>query len=179
MIVNSFNYYETVKLGGVTFRAYQPTIIHLDKCGFALETSDNKLEVLAMLNDEAIRILAYMLTFKFPIFRRLVFLFIKHFSTWGEIKEAYEIVHGIVYGYTLFKSCNLDQVSSKEIDVVGGKSLIGQIASFAEYLGFTLDEILKVPYPILLLMCADKQRVLGEDDVVKRKVSGREAMKTK
>lgn len=179
MIVNSFNYYEVVVLRGVPFKVHQPTLLDLDRIGFNVESSDVKLEVLALMDDSLLKILAQILTKKHPYLRKVVQFFLKHFVTWEEIKNAFVVFHGVAFGSTLFKSCNLDKVKSKAIDIIGGKTLLGQIPSFTEYLGFTLNEVLATPYPVLLLMCADKQRVLSDDDVVKTKVSGLDMMRKK
>ena len=177
MIVNALKYFEKVKIGRFTFKIHQPTIPELDKMGFEMKKDDTKLGLMGLIDERPIKTLSYALTLRCPILRPLVYWYIKK-TSWEEIKNAFLVLHGVVYGDKLIKSCNLDTVISKTIsDIAGGKTLIGQIPTFCEYLHFTKEDVLTTPYPILLLMCADKQRVLSDDDIIKVKMTGKEFIK--
>lgn len=74
------------------------------------------------------------------------------------------------------ESCQLGEErkqAGSETEVAGNETLIGQIASFRENLGFSYDEIVyKIPYRNLLLMQRDKLHVVYGTKV--NKVSGKD-----
>lgn len=177
MILNAFNYYEVVKLGRLSFKVWQPTILDIDSYNLEMDTSDKKLNVLSNINEHPVKLLAQIVSKKAPFLKGLISFYIKHFATWVQIHEAYSVVHGVFYGSALFESSRLDRVTSPVSDTAGGRTILGQIAGFTEHLGISLNEALNTPYPVLLLMSADKQRVLGEDDVIKRRVNAKDIIK--
>lgn len=173
----SGTYHKNVRLGKRIFKLYQPNIIQIDEVGFDIKKVEGSaIDIMANITNDPVNILSYALTIKKTSFRGRVKRYITKHATWEQIKVAFIELYNIIYGVDLFKSCNLDEVTSKELDVIGGKTLAGQIPSFSEYLHISYSDIIKIPYPVLLLMVADKQRLLGEDDTVKIKVSGREML---
>jgi hypothetical protein len=66
--------------------------------------------------------------------------------------------------------------------LIGGNTLIGQVASFMETLGMSYNEILHTPYGSLLMMQNDKIRVdysSGEKTDKVRNMTGKEMLKKK
>lgn len=66
--------------------------------------------------------------------------------------------------------------------IIGGDTLVGQIASFMSDLHLSYREVYEeLPYLLLLLMMADKPRVdYGDgEDVVVKNMSGRDMIKHK
>lgn len=171
--MNVFNHFETVRLGKVTFKIKQPTILDLDRMEFDLETDESTLGLLSILDDKPLKTLSKAISKRFHF---LIYWYIRKFASWEQIKDAYIVLHGVVFGKAIFKAHNLDEVQSKEIDIAGGRTIYGKIPTYCEYLNFTLNEVLTTPYPVLLLMIADKQRTLGEDDVVKVRMNAKDLM---
>lgn len=72
--------------------------------------------------------------------------------------------------------------SDSKTKIVGGNTIAGSIASFMENLHFSYREVYEeLPYLLLLLMMADKPRVVYDkkgDTEVKR-MSGKELMRQK
>lgn len=74
------------------------------------------------------------------------------------------------------ESCQFDEErkpAGSNTEVVGNKTLLGQIASFMDSLHLTYDEVVnQIPYRNLIIMQKDKQHE-AFGDVVK-KISGKE-----
>lgn len=58
--------------------------------------------------------------------------------------------------------------------MIGGETLLGQVATLIESLHLTYDEVVnRIPYKTLLIMQKDKAQSVSTDDIVQR-VSGRD-----
>lgn len=64
--------------------------------------------------------------------------------------------------------------ADSKTQIVGGETLLGQVATMMENLHLTWDEVVnRIPYKTLLIMQKDKVQVVTGDDVVVR-TTGRE-----
>lgn len=70
--------------------------------------------------------------------------------------------------------------SDSETKITGGDSIAGQIVSFMENLHLSYGEVFEeLPYILLLVMSADKLRVVYDKEDEIEMVSGRELMEQK
>ena len=63
--------------------------------------------------------------------------------------------------------------------IVGNNTLIGQVGTFMENLHMSYDEVLYLPYSLLLAILADKLRVTSENENITQELSGKDMLAKK
>lgn len=183
-------YNRPVTLGKREFKIYQPAIREIARMfnGSDLSVNDNmkSLQVMASMPehmDSLCHTLAVAVTIKRPALERLAFEYIRRFATIDQIQEAIISLGSVIRGEDIFGNCEIDKSSVKETTkVLGNNNLTGQIATFIDQLHLSYQEVYeKLSFPLLLLMMADKPRVVyDETDTGETKtLSGKEMLKMK
>lgn len=177
-------YYKEVKLGNFTFKIYQPTIKNLcnilNDGGISLNDNMKKLELIAQMPEqieECARSLSYAISIKKPeMYRKMVYHYILNFATMEQIAVAFYVLSVVINGKELFDSVPFDRVHSEnKAETVGANSIFGTLVSLMENLHLSYTDAFEViPYPVMLVMSADKLRVLGANESKIVPVSGRE-----
>lgn len=86
----------------------------------------------------------------------------------------------MINGKELFDSVTIDKFRSKNgtAETIGANSIFGAMGSLMDSLHLTYKEAFEViPYPCLLMMNADKLRVLGAGEDKMVEVTGKELAK--
>ena len=95
-----------------------------------------------------------------------------------ELKTAFsEIIH-LAQASDYFNQVP-KRKKAKESKIIGGKTISGQITSFMEDLGMSLNEVLNTSYPLLLIMQHDKVRIDYDSKDEIKEISGKEMLKRK
>lgn len=168
-------YYKEVKLGNFTFKIYQPTIKGLCNIlndeGISLNDNMKKLELIAQMPEQiekCARSLSYAISIKKPeMYRKMVYRYIMNFATMEQIAVAFYVLSVVINGKELFDSVKIDKFRSKNgtAETIGANSIFGAMGSLMDSLHLTYKEAFEViPYPCLLMMNADKLRVLGDGE---------------
>lgn len=183
-------YYKPVKLGGIKFRLYQPTIRDLCRmfngASFSIHENMNYLEMITSMPehlDEVCRTMAIAVTIKWPWLERLAYEYIRRFSTIGQLYEAVWTFGLVVRGDEIFRRCAIDRPDGTDTArVLGNNTICGQVVTFMEQLNLTYKEAFeRISFPLLLLMSADKLRVsyADEDKPAVKKATGKEMLMLK
>ena len=182
-------YCKEIKLGRFTFKIYQPTI--KDMCqifGNSTASINDNIKHFELISQmpEHIKDCARALSFavsirKSNLFRILAYKYILNYATMEEILIAFRTLHIVVAGKDLFDSVNIEQVTSNDkSESIGANSIFGAICSLIENLHLSYKEAFEIiPYPCLLMMNADKLRILGANENRVTLVSGRDMMLNK
>ena len=101
----------------------------------------------------------------------MAYQYITHYATMEQIVNAFVVLSGVINGKELFDSVKMDKFRSKNgtAETIGANSIFGAMGSLMDSLHLTYKEVFEtIPYPCLLMMNADKLRVLGagEDKLV-------------
>ena len=177
-------YYKEVKLGKFTYKIYQPTVKEMCLIFGNNSTSINdnmkRFELIAQMPErinECARALSYAVSIRKPeLFRKATYQYIAHYATMEQIETAFYVLANVINGKELFDSVKLDQVKSEsKAESIGGNSIFGAMCSLMENLHLSHKEAFEViPYPVMLMMNADKLRVLGINEKKVNKISGKE-----
>ncbi|MCM0228823.1 hypothetical protein J8L04_17045 [Bacteroides fragilis] len=172
-------YYKEVKLGKFTYRIYQPTIKDLlnilNDSGVSINEGMKRMELIAQMPEhveECARAISYAVSINKPeVYRKMAYQYITHYATMEQIVNAFVVLSGVINGKELFDSVKMDKFRSKNgtAETIGANSIFGAMGSLMDSLHLTYKEAFEViPYPCLLMMNADKLRVLGagEDKLV-------------
>lgn len=180
-------YYKEVKLGKFTFKIYQPTVKEMflifGENTDSINDNMKRYELISQM-PEHLNNCAHVLSFavsikKSDMFRVLAYKYILNYATMEQILIAFRILSEVVSGKELFDSVKLERVSSKDkVESIGANSIFGAMCSLMENLHLSHKEVFEtIPYPCLLMMNADKLRVLGANESKVVSVSGRELAK--
>lgn len=180
-------YYKEVKLGNLTYRIYQPTIKDilniLSSSVMSINEGIKRMELIAQMPEcieECARTISYAVSINKPeVYRKMTYQYIKRYATMGQIVNAFVVLSGVINGKELFDSVKLDKVHSENgpAQTVGANSIFGAMGLLMENLHLSYKEAFEViPYPCLLMMNADKLRVLGTNEHKVLSVSARELM---
>ncbi len=177
-------YYKEVKLGKFTYKIYQPTVKEMCLIFGNNSTSINdnmkRFELIAQMPErinECARALSYAVSIRKPeLFRKATYQYIAHYATMEQIETAFYVLANVINGKELFDSVKLDQVKSEsKAESIGGNSIFGAMCSLMENLHLSHKEAFEViPYPVMLMMNADKLRPLGINEKKVNKISGKE-----
>lgn len=177
-------YYKEVKLGKFTYKIYQPTVKEMCLIFGNNSTSINdnmkRFELIAQMPErinECARALSYAVSIRKPeLFRKATYQYIAHYATMEQIETAFYVLANVINGKELFDSVKLDQVKSEsKAESIGGNSIFGAMCSLMENLHLSHKEAFEViPYPVMLMMNADKLRSLGINEKKVNKISGKE-----
>lgn len=177
-------YYKEVKLGRFTFKIYQPTV--KDMClifgnnGTSVNENMKRFEMIAQMPEhisECARSLSYAVSIKkSELFRKLAYQYIMHYATLEQIEYAFYTLAYVTNGKELFDNVRMDQVKSEsKAESVGGNSIFGAMCSLMENLHLSHKEAFEIiPYPVMLMMNADKIRALGVNEKKVVTMSGKE-----
>lgn len=177
-------YHKKVTLGKIVFKIYQPTVKHL--CSILCNASGNindevkRLEVIATMPEhiEACALsLSFAVSIKRPaIFQRLAYHYIRNYATFDQIATAFSILAGVINAKEFFEKVTIDRTrSSSTVTTVGANTLYGSVISLMENLHLSYKEAFEVlPYPQMLIMSADKLRVLSPNEQLITRGSGKE-----
>lgn len=177
-------YYKEVKLGRFTYKIYQPTV--KDMClifgNNSTSINDNmkRFELIAQMPErinECARALSYAVSIRKPeLLRKLAYQYIMHYASLEQIEAAFYVLANVINGKELFDSVKVDQVKSEsKAESIGGNSIFGAMCSLMENLHLSHKEAFEViPYPVMLIMNADKLRPLGMNEKKVNKISGKE-----
>lgn len=177
-------YYKEVKLGRFTFRIYQPTV--KDMClifgnnGASINENMKGFELIAQMPEhinEYARALSYAVSIKkSELFRKIAYQYIMYYATLEQIEYAFYTLAYVTNGKELLDSVKKDLVRSQNsAESVGGNSIFGAMCSLMENLHLSHKEAFEIiPYPVMLMMNADKIRPLsgGQEKMVE--VTGKE-----
>lgn len=180
-------YYKEVKLGRFTFKIYQPTV--KDMClifgnnGTSVNENMKGFELIAQMPEhinECARALSYAVSLKkSELFRKLAYQYIMHYAALEQIEAAFYTLAYVINGKELFDSVKKDLVQSQNsAESVGGNSIFGAMCSLMENLHLSHKEAFEIiPYPVMLMMNADKIRPLsgGQERMVE--VTGEEFLR--
>lgn len=177
-------YCKEVQLGKVTYKIYQPTIKEMCLIFGNNHTSINdnmkRFELIAQMPEhvnECARALSYAVSIKKSEFlRKTAYQYILHYATMEQIESAFFILASVINGKELFESVKMERVKSEDKpESVGGNSILGTISTLIENLHLSYKEVFEIiPYPVMLMMNADKVRVLGINEKKVTKISGKE-----
>lgn len=177
-------YYKEIKLGKFTYRIYQPTIKDLlnilNNSGISINESMKRMELIAQMPEhieECACAISYAVSINKPeVYRKMVYQYITHYATMEQIVNAFVVLSGVINGKELFDSVKIDQVKSEsKAESIGGNSIFGAMCSLMENLHLSHKESFEViPYPVMLMMNADKLRALGINEKKVNKISGKE-----
>lgn len=177
-------YYKEVKLGRFTYKIYQPTV--KDMClifgnnSTSINGNMKRFELIAQMPErinECARALSYAVSIRKPeLFRKLAYQYIMHYASLEQIEAAFYVLANVINGKELFDSVKVDQVKSEsKAESIGGNSIFGAMCSLMENLHLSHKEAFEViPYPVMLIMNADKLRPLGMNEKKVNKISGKE-----
>lgn len=178
-------YYKEVKLGKFTYRIYQPTIKDLlnilGGSQVRINESMKRMELIAQMPEhieECARAISYAVSINKPeAYRKTAYQYIIHYATMEQIVNAFAVLSGVINGKELFDSVKMDKVHSKNgpSQTVGANSIFGAMGMLMDNLHLSYKEVFEtIPYPCLLMMNADKLRVLGPGDERLVEVDGKE-----
>lgn len=172
-------YYKEVKLGKFTFKIYQPTIKEMclifGENTVSINDNMKRFELMSQIPEHinnCVRAISFAVSIKkTDTFRALVYKYILNYATMEQIVNAFVVLSSVVNGKELFDSVKIDKFRSKNgtAETIGANSIFGAMGSLMDSLHLTYKEAFEViPYPCLLMMNADKLRVLGagEDKLV-------------
>lgn len=164
-------YSKEVVLGKIKFQIKQPSIKDLCKVlGSStadLNESMKRFEVIARMPEyveESAKALSYIVSIKKPaVYRKLAYWYIKNFVSMEQAVNAFSVWTQVVTGKEIFESVKFASVKSdNKCQVVGANSLFGKMVSFMENLHLSYkDAFENISYPNLLIMSADKTRILS------------------
>lgn len=177
-------YYKEVKLGKFTYKIYQPTVREMclifGNNSVSINDNMKRFELIAQMPEhvnECARALSYAVSIrKSELFRKATYQYIVHYATMEQIETAFYILANVINGKELFDSVKLDHVKSEsKTESIGGNSIFGAMCSLMENLHLSHKEAFEViPYPVMLMMNADKLRPLGINEKKVSKISGKE-----
>ncbi|QUT92252.1 hypothetical protein [Bacteroides cellulosilyticus] len=177
-------YYKEIQLGKITYKIYQPTIKEMCLIFGNNSTSINdnmrRFELIAQMPEhvnECARALSYAVSIrKSELFRKATYQYILHYATMEQIESAFFALANVINGKELFESVKKERVRSEDKpESVGGNSILGTISTLIENLHLSYKEAFEtIPYPVMLMMNADKVRVLGLNEKKEIKISGKE-----
>ena len=177
-------YYKEVKLGRFTFKIYQPTIKHMclifGENGASINENMRRFELMAQMPEhinECARSLSYAVSIKkSELFRKIAYQYIAHYATLEQIEVAFHILASVINGKELFDSVRMDKVKSEsKAESVGCNSIFGAMCSLMENLHLSHKEAFEIiPYPVMLMMNADKMRALGANEKKVVAMTGKE-----
>lgn len=181
-------YYKEVKLGKFTYRIYQPTIKDLLNILGDSQVSINegmkRMGLIAQMPEhieECARAISYAVSVNKPeVYRKMAYRYITHYATMDQIVNAFVVLSGVINGKELFDSVKMDKFRSKNgtAETIGANSIFGAMGSLMDSLHLTYKEVFEtIPYPCLLMMNADKLRVLGAGEDKMVEVTGMELAK--
>ena len=178
-------YYKEVKLGKFTFKIYQPTVKEMclifGENTASINDNMKRFELMSQMPEHinnCVRALSFAVSIKkTDMFRVLAYKYILNYATMEQIVNAFVVLSGVINGKELFDSVKMDKVYSKNgsAETIGANSIFGAMGSLMDNLHLTYKEVFEtIPYPCLLMMNADKLRVLGTGEERMVEVTGKE-----
>lgn len=191
MIVSSSllgTYYKEVQLGRFTFKIYQPTVKEMclifGENTASINDNMKRYELISQMPEHlnnCARALSFAVSIKkSDMFRVLAYKYILNYATMEQILIAFRTLSEVVSGKELFDSVKMDKSRSKNgtAQTVGANSMFGAMGSLMDNLHLTHKEVFEViPYPCLLMMNADKLRVLGAGEDKMEEVTAEEFLR--
>lgn len=182
-------YNKKVELGKLSFKIYQPTLKELciifEGVNSGLRDNITRVELMAELMenrvDTALLLSRIIGIKKGGVYKRMLYKYIMRYASIDQQKTAMKIFAYVVQGVELFENVEFAKTHSETVsEVVGNNTILGVVSSFMENLKLSFHDAFEViPYPVLLMMNADKLRVLGPDETIVKNVAARGIMNSK
>ena len=161
----------TVRIGRLSFRAYQPCIKDLARA-FANERLNLSTDGRHQYSLETMSKLLFHRRWQ----QRMFLWYARHYGDYQQIRIAAQKIADVTTGKDLLESVKIDKTRKKAIvETVGNNSIAGIMATMMEHLNISYqDAFERVNYPTMMLMMIDKVRSRVGDEKKIVKGSGRE-----
>lgn len=173
-------YYREVRLGKFRFKIYMPTLkriasIVVNECGL-----NDGIKTICLDHTHSVDKLSIAI-FDNHLLRFLFKWYVCRYVPSSHVKEAVEVLCSLMRGDDLFSSVKFEKTTVKEhYDTVGNNSILGVLATLMDSLHVSYTEAFeKIPYPVLLVMSADKIRTLSSNECKVVEMTGREMLNRK
>lgn len=177
-------YHKKVILGRMNFRIYQPTVKNLCNIlggsGIVINDEVKRFELIAAMPEhieECARALSFAISIKkSTLFQVLAYHYIRNYATMEQIVEAFNILTEVINGKEFFDNVKMDKVRSESTAVsIGANTIYGSVISLMESLHLSYHEVFEdIPYPVMLVMSADKLQVLSPSEKLVQNSTGKE-----